>query len=228
MRLVDYFMPVMARVAAFVQIPDSAMDAFDEEIRSTVDAAQTRARVQGIPELEFKSALFAVCAWIDEALMRAGLEGFEVWPARMLQQHYFNTTRAGIQFFERLENLSSRDLELREVFLLCLTLGYQGKFALKGMEGEREALIRQQVNNYIEVSGVGVDPSKGLLFPDAYISDRASVAARQTWWHRIRTGNLPLWIYWAPLIFVIVGLVYLGFSFSLDQAMNSLNRPLVG
>jgi type VI secretion system protein ImpK len=228
MRLVDYFTPVLARVAAFAQSPDANIDAFDDEIIATLDAAQRSAQAQGIPTLEFKSALFAVCAWIDETLMRARLPGFELWPARMLQQRYFNTTRAGIQFYERLDNLSSRDLELREVFLICLTLGFQGKFALKDMEMERDTLIRQQVNNYIEVSSTSVDLSKGLLFPSAYISDRSNVTMRQGWWYRIRTGNVPLWVYWVPLIFITVAMAYLAFSFSLDQVANRLNRPFAG
>jgi type VI secretion system protein ImpK len=228
MRLVDYFTPVMARVSAFVQNPDAGVDAFDAEISAALDAAQLKAQAQGIPTLECKNALFAVCAWIDETLMRARLQGFELWPSRMLQQRYFNTTRAGIQFFERLENLSSRDLDLREVFLICLTLGFQGKYALKGMEAERDALIRQQVNNYIEVSGTSIDLSKGLLFPAAYISDRSTLSKRKGWLYRIRAGNVPLWVYWVPLIFIIVVLVYLAFSFSLDQAINSLNHSFTG
>jgi type VI secretion system protein ImpK len=228
MRLVDYFTPVMARVAAFVQQPDTNLDAFDAEITATLGAAQMNAQSQGIPSLEFKSGLFAVCAWIDETLMRARLPGFELWPGRMLQQRYFNTTRAGIQFFERLENLSSRDLELREVFLICLTLGFQGKYALKGMETERDTLIRQQVNNYIEVSGTSVDLSKGLLFPAAYISDRSASSMRKNWWSRIKSGSIPLWVYWLPLMFILVVLVYLAFSFSLDQVASSLNHPFTG
>jgi type VI secretion system protein ImpK len=228
MRLVDYFTPVMARVAAFVQNPDAGIDAFDAEISAALDMAQMRAQSQGIPTLECKNALFAVCAWVDETLMRARLQGFDLWPSRMLQQRYFNTTRAGIQFFERLDNLSSRDLELREVFLICLTLGFQGKYALKGMEAERDALIRQQVNNYIEVSGASIDLSKGLLFPSAYISDQAALSMRKKWWYRIKAGSIPLWVYWLPLIFIIIVLVYLAFSFSLDQVTNSLNHPFTG
>jgi type VI secretion system protein ImpK len=57
--------------------------------------------------------------------------------ATPLQMTYFNENTAGEGFFQRLQNLQQQPqrVHVLQIYYLCMALGFQGKFAVRGGEG---------------------------------------------------------------------------------------------
>ena len=136
---------------------------------------------QAVSGEERDAARFALVAAIDECIIRCGWHGADEWTHDLLQQQLFGTNRGGIEFYERLEALPAEWLQAREIFFLCLVLGFEGQLA--GDEGARGELIRRQYE-MLRVGAVALDAA-GLqyLSPPAYETaiEVGSGGARRLW-----------------------------------------------
>lgn len=106
----------------------SEADAVRAELKASLDAALERAQANGYTAADAQAALFAVVSWIDEMAMSRDWAGATSWRLAPLQRHYFSTTRAGVEFFERLEALPDDAVEVREVYGLALLAGFNGRY----------------------------------------------------------------------------------------------------
>lgn len=97
-------------------------------------------RIDEFAAEDVTDARFAVCAWVDEHIARSAWEHKDLWLKEQLQRSYFNTTDAGEEFFLRLERLGPHRREVREVYYLCLALGFTGKYCNSGDEYHLEQL----------------------------------------------------------------------------------------
>jgi outer membrane protein OmpA-like peptidoglycan-associated protein len=82
---------------------------------------------------------------------------------------YFRTLNAGEEFFRRLEHLPSQAHDVREMYYLCLALGFEGRYAF----GEsRHELKELKQGLYRQLSSVSGDIRQNFpkLFPEAYRS----------------------------------------------------------
>jgi type VI secretion system protein ImpK len=90
-------------------------------------------------------ARFAFCALLDEAILSSDSGIREDWERAPLQLRHFGEHLAGEGFFRRLDLLRqdpARNLEVLEVFLTCLLLGFQGKYLLEGGEKLQYLILR--------------------------------------------------------------------------------------
>ena len=85
---------------------------------------------------------FALVAWIDEVIHRSNWPGRAEWAAEPLQKRLYRTSRAGNVFYEHLQRLRPDQLRVREIYLLVLTLGFEGQYS--DQPAERRALIAHQ------------------------------------------------------------------------------------
>ncbi|WP_153100038.1 DotU family type IV/VI secretion system protein [Paraburkholderia hayleyella] len=116
------------------------------DLHDLLQAAQTRAGNEGHGPAAVREALFAVVAWLDERALSSDWPGRTAWRAAPLQRHYFGTSRAGTEFFERLEALPDDATEVREVYALMLLWGFRGRFAARPAAeffGYRQALFER-------------------------------------------------------------------------------------
>lgn len=75
------------------------------------------------------AALFAVCAWADEQIMNSEWEGVsDRWSNTLLQKVFFDTSLAGSEFFDKMNNLSTRQMLAKDIYAYCLTCGFKGKY----------------------------------------------------------------------------------------------------
>jgi type VI secretion system protein ImpK len=91
----------------------------------------------GLQKVDLEDARYAIVAFIDEQLFKAPWAGRQEWMLEPLQLVYFNENTAGEGFFTRLDALE-RDptrVHVLEVYYLCLTLGFVGRYAVRGGEG---------------------------------------------------------------------------------------------
>lgn len=133
MRLVDFFIDPILKINALngnVQQIDGNWQAFKDELSNMLIDSQTQAVKAGFPESCCSDALFPVIAYIDEVILTSEWKGKIEWQRDSLQRNFFNTTNSGYEFYERLNQLNRQgdDRSVREVYLLCLSLGYKGRY----------------------------------------------------------------------------------------------------
>lgn len=113
-----------------------------ERILSFLDRFERRARKSGFVLEDIQQAKFALVAFIDETLIASEWDKKEEWLSNPLQLQLFNRFDAGDEFFQNLIGLRKRTPEsvpILEVYYLCLSLGFKGKYAV--MEQDRLRVI---------------------------------------------------------------------------------------
>ncbi|BDU73721.1 DotU family type IV/VI secretion system protein [Mesoterricola silvestris] len=216
-RLIDGFLEVMAYTRYLVggahgepvDGPGAAA-----QFRRILDGAEAFRTAHGLPEEAWREALFAVCAWADEQILCSHWEGRFTWGFDQLQRQLFDTTRAGEAFFERLEALPDEAWQVREVFLYCLGLGFQGRLFAPGDQATLRRIRAEHLRRLPRDLGAGADPH---LFPDS----------GQTLPGELRRRHLPYrylgYLVLAALPPALFLVAFLGFRTFLDK----LVRPLL-
>lgn len=111
---------------------------------------------QGIAQAQMQEAKFALVAMCDELVMDAMAQWRMEWMICPLQLELFGHNRAGEEFFQRLENLrlaGEGQRPLLEVFFVCLQLGFEGAYKMKGRDALNALVVdlRQQLDDSNEV-----------------------------------------------------------------------------
>lgn len=184
MALIDHFLPPLAFAAMLASEENLANTSFDTA-RADMDRLLDQAVERAGEETHARAddALFAVCAFADEVILDSSWPGRDQWITHKLQASRFNTANAGLEFFERLENLctgmapnetgktesddealgsNERQREALEVYVACLTLGFRGKY-----NDDREA-VDQLADDNLERLLADSGLSKEKVFPEAY------------------------------------------------------------
>ena len=138
--------------------------AFRQQVIDALKMADQQARNQGYNSEDIKLAIFAVVAFVDEAVLNTRLPVFADWPRRPLQEELFGHHIAGEVFFKNLQDLlgrsDSQDLaDLLEVYLTCLLLGFAGRYSL-GDRGELRAITGAAYEKIRRIRG-----DAGMLSP---------------------------------------------------------------
>ncbi len=197
MALIDHFLPPMAFAAMLASEENLAATAY-ETARADMDRLLDQAVAKVSPEKPdlAESALFAVCAFADEAILDSAWPGRDAWMRCKLQESRFHTANAGLEFYERLERLradeppeteagnppaeeeSVRDAdqrELLEVYVACLTLGFRGKYNDPQGQAQVDHLAGDQLRRLLADNSLPDEK----VFPEAYTD--ALPAARRSW-----------------------------------------------
>ena len=105
-----------------------------QDIAALLARQQAAAKRAGMPEVDYQEARFAIIAWADETLLKhTTWAHHSAWSASPLQLEYYQTRNAGEEFFERLERLRPEQQAVREIYYVCLGLGFSGQYFL-GLE----------------------------------------------------------------------------------------------
>ncbi|MGD9157593.1 MAG: DotU family type IV/VI secretion system protein [Desulfobacteraceae bacterium] len=171
MRIVDCFMELMAYGAYFLKTVKTKQPSFEQvktEIDGLIVQADTCLQEKNIPVEDKDHARFAVFAWVDEIILNSVWDYKDQWMGNQLQRLHFQTTGAGELFFDRLNSLGPHQGHVREVYYLCLALGFTGRYIQEG----DDFLLEQLKTSNLKIllgSSIGL-PSldKGELFPGAY------------------------------------------------------------
>lgn len=203
-------MELLAYVTYFLKSVKTRQPSFDQ-VRADIDRLVTncdaRAGEGNISRDDYDLARFAVFAWIDEGILNSEWNEREQWQRKQLQRIHFQTTDAGESFFERLNGLGPHQRDVREVFYLCLAMGFTGRYIHEG----DDFLLEQLKSSNLKVlmgSSVGL-PSleKGELFPEAYTQSSDSVAPKGSRWNLSLT--MLLGIGFPVILFGILFFIYL-------------------
>lgn len=148
------------------QIPDN--EAFRRRTKATLQEVERVAIATGYDGADVRDTHFAVVAFLDEVILHSKDPVRAAWEQKTLQQELFGQTDAGVVFFEKLDHFRSRRdsehlADVLEVYLLCLLLGFEGRY-VGGRRGELEGLmetLRMRIE-YIRGRSDQISPSGGI------------------------------------------------------------------
>jgi type VI secretion system protein ImpK len=132
---------VIVRIRANRQ-PVTDAQKFRIDMKAALKRAEKDALTKGYLPNDIRPATFAIVAFLDESVLNSTSTTFADWSRMPLQEEMYGNQLAGEIFFENLQRLlarpASQDLaDLLEVYLLCLLLGYKGRYGLTGQEALR-------------------------------------------------------------------------------------------
>ncbi|HMN24231.1 MAG: DotU family type IV/VI secretion system protein [Ignavibacteriaceae bacterium] len=190
-------------------------DVLKSKVLDMFDKFENNARKIGVDNEKVRLAKFALVAFLDETIISSDWSEKNEWLTEPLQIKLFDTFNAGEEFFTNMSTLRQRtsaNKDVLEIYYLCLSLGFKGKYQLQSPENLRRI----------------IDDLNLELHPEAYRSiDLLSPNGkpRQSIVQTVKTG-LPLWIYpVGAIVILLIFYVILSFSISgkLDDAMDILN-----
>ncbi len=163
-------------------------------INEMFDKFEHDARSAAIDKEKVNIAKFALIAFLDETIISSSWSQKDTWLSEPLQLKLFDTFNAGEEFFDNLNKLKQRvsnNKDILEIYFLCLTLGFKGKYQLQSPENLRRI----------------IDDLNIELHPDIYkLADPISPNGKphDTFLGKVK-NQLPVWIYpvGAAIIFLI-------------------------
>jgi type VI secretion system protein ImpK len=224
MHLTDCFMELVAYVVYFQRTAAAKQPPY-EQVKADVLRLLTQSEgclKRGVvPPEDYDLARFAICAWVDEALLNSAWGQKGLWQREQLQRLYYRTTDAGEEFFERLNAVGFQQREVREVFYLCLALGFMGRYCHKG----DEYLLEQLKSSNLKLlmgSSVGLPSLERTdLFPEAHPTDSVAISAQKK---TLRFSIATLACLVGPA--VLFGLLYLVYHFALGGIGENFLRTV--
>ncbi len=127
MRLTDSLMKLFAYVVYFLKNNKTRPYPYETvraEVARLLDKSEKDCEKYSFPRADYDLARFAVCAWIDEAVLSSDWKEKRNWVKEPLQKKYYNVLNAGESFFDKLNNIGPHQRDVREICFLCLSMGF--------------------------------------------------------------------------------------------------------
>jgi len=215
-RLADCFIDVLAFAKLFLRKPTDGYDDFRRRVEKLLGDSRVAAERAGYSAEDYQSALFAVVAYVDEAVMTSQWPDAANWRKALLQQAHFGTTKAGVEFFERVDRLSAQNKAVREVYYFCMMLGFKGQYVYKGDLAGLQSVKQKTLELLVEGSETAGLASGTVLFPSAYLQQEAPTRPTRA---PIAKSTLIALI----LPPVLIALLYLLYHFLLAQLAGNFS-----
>ncbi len=186
---------LLARLRNTVRQPDPG-DLQQRTVRALRDFEQ-RARDAGVPPEQVRPAHYALCASIDDAVLNTPWGAASAWAQRPLAATFHPDATGDSRFFDALARMQrdpAKFLPVIEIFYLCLSLGFSGKYR-PSPQGPAE-LDRLRAATCALIVGQRKDSGQELS------RHWQGVAAP----YRPARGGLPMWVVFATALAVCGGL----------------------
>ncbi|MBN1578985.1 MAG: type IVB secretion system protein IcmH/DotU [Chitinispirillaceae bacterium] len=221
MRLIDTFLDILYFTVVnknygFEQFTCSVLrKRYDDMILASEKSAQTG----NIPDNVWRKAFFAVAVWIDESVLLSDWADKAQWCKETLQRTYFKTSNGGVEFFTTLEQLDPNENRIREIYDVCLSLGFKGTHYGESGMGTLKKIINRTIQ-MIQSDRNPLPPHN--LFPCAYKGNsKLNVTVE-------RESRLLFLALSAIVPFLVFILLYVSFQVTLNSARNILISFLQG
>jgi type VI secretion system protein ImpK len=154
--LYEGLLTVIVRMQSQRQQP-SVADTFRGRVKSALTEVERDSVSAGYSAQDVRDTHFAVVAFLDSVVLLSSDPIRPEWEKRTLQQELFGQTDAGVVFFEKLENFRSREdsehlADVLEVYLLCLLLGFEGRYSGR-LRGELDSITEKVRRRISDIRG---------------------------------------------------------------------------
>ena len=183
--------------------------------KALLEAAERAAHAAGYRDEDVHKASFALVAFIDETVYASDWDEKAAWQNKPLQLELFDRYDAGEEFFSHLEALRAHPQQhapVLEVYYLCLTLGFEGRYQLQGQH--QLQLLIENINKQLRQAAT--HRPRGVVAPHGHPGDQAAAEMR---------SKVPVWAVAAGGL-VLVLLLYLGMSFYVSSRAGEAVRTV--
>jgi type VI secretion system protein ImpK len=224
MHLTDCFMGLVAYVVYFQRTVASKQQSYEQvksDIIRLLSQSESCVKKGIVSQEDYDQSRFMICAWVDETILNSSWNQKSKWQTEQLQRVYYNVTDAGKTVFERLNTLQLHQRDVREVYYLCLALGFMGRYCHQGDDMLLEQLRTSNLKLLLGGS-VGLPSLERLdIFPEAQPVESVDLGPRKQRW---RFSLMTLVGIAAPvLLFILLFLIY---RFSLNGMGDSILRTI--
>ncbi len=185
------------------------------KVHEMLDRMERNARSSGIDNEKIRLTKFALAAFIDETVISSSWDQKDEWLSEPLQILLFDTFNAGEEFFSNLNILRQRsgtNKEILEIYFLCLSLGFKGKYQLQSPE-----LLRRIIDDLnMELHPEALTTIENLS-PNAKPHENFIKAVNK---------GLPLWIYPAAAVILCI-ILYIIMSSSVSGKADDVVEGLI-
>jgi len=214
MHLTDAFMELVAYVVYFVKTVGAKQPPYEQakaDILRLLTQSENVVKRGLFSQEDYDLGRFMIFAWVDETILNSAWNQKAQWQREQLQRLYYHTLDAGEEAFERLNGLGLHQREVREVYYLCLALGFKGRFHHPGDEYLLEQLKTSNLKLLLG-SSVGL-PSleRADLFPEAYPVETMEIGPQK---QKFRLSPFTIACLAGPVI--LFGLLFLIYQFALS------------
>ena len=197
--------------------PLTDIEVFRKRMLAALQEVEREASLAGYGSSDIREAEFAVVAFLDETILSSKEPKAEEWRKRPLNIQLFGQAIAGDVFFDKLADIERRRdtqqiADLMEVYVLCLLLGFEGRFA-PPLRGEAYRII-ERVRRRVE-SIRGIDYK--LAPPVEFLAEPVKPVAQ--------TGP---WRWWAAGALVAALVLFLIFHWNLDSHVEKVQQSFAG
>jgi type VI secretion system protein ImpK len=195
-------------------VADSAK--FRTNIRKALEQAESTAQSLGYSAEDVRAASFASIALLDETILNSSNPAFRDWAQKPLMLDLYGTLNAGESVFEQIRAVTKRgesksSIDLLEVYVLCLALGFRGRYSA-GSEEQLRGFRDPMVERILRSRGAGdrVELSRSWM-PEENVEMPAPS-------NRLTRLALSSCI----AVFVVCILLWIGFDFILSRGVAQL------
>ncbi len=189
-----------------------------EKVLQMVREFEVNARKAGASPEAAYAARYALCALIDETVLSTPWGSQSDWGVQTILGTLHDETSGGERFFQivgRMSENPGRNLHLLEFLYLCLSLGFQGKYAV--MERGSAQLEEVTHNLYRTIANQRGEAERELSPQWRGVADPRPRVARY----------VPLWVVPVAVATVAV-MAYIGFSYSINRSSDDVFVRLNG
>lgn len=148
---------------------------FRRRTKAALQEVERDAVAAGYDAHDVRDTHFAVVAFLDAVVLNSNDPVRNEWERKTLQEELFGKSEAGVVFFDKLENFRSRRdsshlADILEVYLLCLLLGFEGRYS-GGLRAELHS-ISEMLRRRIE----GIRGRSRHISPTGQLPEPATAA----------------------------------------------------
>ncbi|HYE34288.1 type IVB secretion system protein IcmH/DotU [Methylocaldum sp.] len=193
-----------------------AVGELQQQLVNEMRSFENRVLQQGVSQEQARIASYALCTLLDETVLNTPWGAQSQWGHQSLLVIFHKEAWGGEKFFQFLERLvrqPAQNLNLIELFWLCLSLGLEGKYRI--MQNGVSQLEHVRVEVYQLIQRLRGDFERDLSVRWQGLRDVRNPIIRY----------VPLWVIAAGAAALLV-LVYLGFAFAINSASDPVARDL--
>ncbi len=178
------------------QIANADVESLRRQCVQEIRDFEDRCRRATVPDADVLAARYALCTVLDEAVLNTPWGAQSGWAGQSLLVTFHREAQGGEKFFQLLERLTGepqRYLALLELWYVCLSLGFEGRYRLDERGANRLADIRRDLYLKIEQLRGGSEPALSPHWTG--VEDRRNAVLRL----------VPLWVVAAAAVAILIG-----------------------
>ena len=117
-------------------------------VSQALQAFEKRALAEGASPEQERAARYALCATVDDVVLNTPWGANSIWAGRSMVSTFYGEVSGGERFYTILSHLETNpgtNLQILELFYLCLSLGFEGKFRVESRGANRHVQVRDDL-----------------------------------------------------------------------------------